>query len=86
MELIRKKILKIHGTAAIIAGTFFSTGALPWVLPYVAQALPLTPMLVAMREVANAGQPLWTTWPELAILGGWVLASGVAAIRVFKFN
>ena len=24
MELIRKKILKIHGTVAIIAGTFFS--------------------------------------------------------------
>ena len=68
------------------AGTFFSTAALPWVLPYAAQALPLTPMLVAMREVANAGQPLWTTWPQLAILGGWVLATGVVATRVFKFN
>ncbi|MCH7713528.1 MAG: ABC transporter permease [Chloroflexi bacterium] len=68
------------------AGTFFSTAALPSVLPYVAQALPLTPMLVAMREVANAGQPLWTTWPQLAILAGWVLATGVAATRVFKFN
>jgi ABC-2 type transport system permease protein len=68
------------------AGTFFSTAALPSVLPFVAEALPLTPMLVAMREVANAGQPLWTTWPQLAILGGWVLATGVAATRVFKFD
>lgn len=68
------------------AGTFFSTAALPWVLPYAAQALPLTPMLVAMREVANAGQPLWTTWPQLAILAGWVLGTGVVATRVFKFN
>lgn len=68
------------------AGTFFSTAALPSVLPYLAQALPLTPMLVAMREVANAGQPLWTTWPHLAILSGWVLATGVVASRVFKFN
>lgn len=68
------------------AGTFFSTAALPWVLPYVAQALPLTPMLVAMRDVANAGQPLWNTWPQLAILGGWALATGVAATRVFKFD
>jgi len=68
------------------AGTFFSTAALPWVLPYVAEALPLTPMLVAMREVANAGQPLWTTWPQLAILAGWVLGTGVVATRVFKFR
>ena len=68
------------------AGTFFSTAALPWLLPYLAQALPLTPMLVAMRDVANAGQPLWSTWPQLAILGGWALATGAVATRVFKFN
>ncbi|PKB79085.1 MAG: hypothetical protein BZY88_15150 [SAR202 cluster bacterium Io17-Chloro-G9] len=68
------------------AGTFFSTAALPWVLPHVAQALPLTPMLVAMREVANGGQPVWSTWPQLAMLSGWVLATGVLATRVFKFN
>jgi ABC-2 type transport system permease protein len=68
------------------AGTFFSTAALPSVLPFLAEALPLTPMLVAMREVANAGQPLWTTWPQLAILGGWVLATGAVATRVFKFH
>ena len=68
------------------AGTFFSTAALPWVLPYMAEALPLTPMLVAMREVANEGQPLWTTWRQLAILAGWVLGTGVVATRVFKFQ
>ena len=68
------------------AGTFFPTAALPWVLPYVAEALPLTPMLVALRDVANAGEPLWNTWPQLAILGGWVLATGAVATRVFRFS
>ena len=68
------------------AGTFFPTAALPWVLPYVAEALPLTPMLVALRDVANAGEPLWNTWPQLAILGGWVLATGAVATKVFRFN
>ena len=68
------------------AGTFFSTAALPWVLPYVAEALPLTPMLVALRDVANGGEPLWNTWPQLAILGGWVIGTGAVATRVFKFN
>ena len=68
------------------AGTFFSTAALPWVLPYLAEALPLTPMLVALREVANGGEPLWNTWPQLAMLGGWVIGTGAVATKVFKFN
>jgi ABC-2 type transport system permease protein len=68
------------------AGTFFSTAALPWILPYVAEALPLTPMLVALRDVANGGEPLWNTWPQLTILGGWVIGTGAVATKVFKFN
>ena len=68
------------------AGTFFSTAALPWVLPHVAQALPLTPMLEALREVANDDAPLWDTWPHLAALGGWIVATAIAATRVFRFS
>ena len=68
------------------AGTFFSTAALPWVLPYVAQALPLTPMLDALREVAIDNAPLWETWPHLATLGGWVVVTAIAATRVFRFS
>ncbi len=68
------------------AGTFFSTASLPWVLPHIAQALPLTPMLEALREVANEDAPLWDTWPHLAALGGWVVATAVAATRFFRFS
>lgn len=68
------------------AGAFFSTGALPWLLPYAALALPLTPMLQALQEVALNGAALWETWPLLAALGGWALATGLAAVRLFRFN
>ena len=68
------------------AGTFFPTSALPGFLPYVAEALPLTPMLVALRDVANAGQPLWNSWLQLAVLGGWVLVTGAVATKTFRFN
>ena len=68
-----------------LAGTFFSTAALPWILPQLSLALPLTPMLVALREIAIDGEPIWDTWPYLAALGGWVVATGLAAIKVFKF-
>ena len=40
------------------AGTFFSTASLPGVLPYVAEALPLTPMLEALRAVALDQAPI----------------------------
>ena len=68
------------------AGTFFSTSALPWVLPEFALALPLTPMLVALRDVAIDSAPIWETWPQLAVMGGWVAATALAAVKVFKFG
>ena len=69
-----------------LAGTFFSTAALPWVLPQASLALPLTPMLAALRDVAIDSAPIWDTWPNLAVMGGWVAATALAATRVFKFG
>jgi len=69
-----------------LAGTFFSTASLPWLLPQLSLALPLTPMLTALREVAIDSVPIWDTWPYLAALGGWILVTGLAAIKVFKFG
>jgi len=69
-----------------LAGTFFSTAALPWVMPQVVQALPLTPMLTALRDVAVDGVPIWETWPSLAALGAWIVVTAAAATRVFKFG
>ena len=69
-----------------LAGTFFSTASLPWLLPYAALVLPLTPMLDALREVAINSAPLWETWPQLAALGGWAAATALVAVRVFRFS
>ena len=69
-----------------LAGTFFSTAALPWILPQLSLALPLTPMLGALRDVAINSEPIWDVWPHLAALGGWAVATGVVAFKVFKFG
>ncbi len=69
-----------------LAGTFFSTASLPWLLPYAAMVLPLTPMLDALREVAINSAPLWETWPQLAALGAWAVATALLAVRVFRFR
>ena len=68
------------------AGTFFSTASLPGVLPYVAEVLPLTPMLDALRGVALDQAPIQEIWPHLAALGGWAAATAIAAARLFKFS
>ncbi len=68
------------------AGTFFSTASLPWVLPYLAEVLPLTPMISGMRAVSIEGLSLLQIWPELAAMVGWVAVTGLAAIKVFRFS
>ena len=68
------------------AGTFFSTSALPWLLPYAADALPLAPMITALREIGLRGATAWEVWPQLAWLAGWVAATALVAVRVFRFS
>lgn len=69
-----------------LGGAFFATDSLPWLLPYAALALPLTPMLDALREVAINDAALWDTWPQLAELGAWVVVTAGVAVRVFRFS
>ena len=68
------------------SGTFFSTSSLPSFLPDLVKVLPLTPTIDALRAVAIDGETLWSTWPELAMLAGWIAVSGALASRVFRFN
>ena len=67
------------------AGTFFPTSSLPSFLPELAQVLPLTPMLEAMRGVAIDGLGIWQVWEQLAMLAGWLAVSSAAAIKLFRF-
>ena len=68
------------------AGTFFSTSALPWLLPYVADALPLAPMITALRDIGLYGANIWEVWQQLAWLAGWLVATSLVAVRVFRFS
>ena len=68
------------------SGAFFPTSDLPAFLPELVQVLPLTPMLDAMRGVAIDGLQPWEVWRELAMLAGWLAASSLAAVKLFKFG
>ena len=68
------------------SGTFFPTSGLPSFLPELVKVLPLTPTIEAMRGVAIDGKALWQVWPQLAMIGGWIVFSSVVAIKTFRFN
>ena len=68
------------------SGVFFPADSLPSVLSNAVKYLPLTPLLEALRGVLLDAQPLWDFPVQLALLVGWVVATALIAIKVFKFE
>ncbi len=68
------------------SGVFFPTDALPTVLKYLVDALPLAPVLSAIRGVALEAQPIWAFPVELATIGCWLVISALVAVWTFKFK
>ena len=69
-----------------LSGVFWASESLPSFMPDIVRFLPLTPMLDAMRDVAIYDTSLWATWPELALLAGWIALTAAVAVRVFRFG
>lgn len=70
----------------LIGGTFFSISVFPKWLQWIAQAMPLTHLNNAMREVAFEGKNLWEVKSEIGILLLWGLVVYICAIKVFKWE
>ena len=90
---LSKNVNAANGLSNVIAmpmmffsGVFFPTTSLPSIMPQVVRLLPLTPMLDALRGVVLEAKPLWAFPWELGLLGLWVLATSVVAVRVFRFS
>jgi ABC-2 type transport system permease protein len=69
-----------------LSGTFFPKDGLPDALAAAVEFLPLSPMLDALRGVALEARPLWDFPLELALLGGWLVVTAMAAIRLTRFS
>jgi ABC-type multidrug transport system permease subunit len=70
----------------LLSGTFFSYERFPAVVRPAIRLLPLTALNDAMRAVMNDGAPLLATWPALAVLVVWTVASFVVALRIFRWQ
>ena len=56
----------------------------PWFFQLLSYPLPLTHANHIMRDVLLKDLPLWQSWPQLAILGGFVIVIMAALLRVSR--
>jgi ABC-type multidrug transport system permease subunit len=70
----------------IFSGVFFSYTRFPDPLQPVIKALPLTPLLDALRSVMIDGAPLTANLGRLAIIGLWGGLSFAAALKIFRWS
>ena len=68
------------------SGVFFSRERYPDAMQPFLRALPLTPLVDALRGVMLEGQTLVGTWQELVILAAWGLVSFGLALRFFRWS
>lgn len=67
-----------------LSGVFFSTDTLPKFVQKLVDILPLTPVIDALREIINNGEPFATTLPQLWIVLPWLAGTFIVALLVFR--
>lgn len=69
-----------------LSGVFFPIDTLPNWIYQVVRWLPLSPMVMAMRNIALMEQSIASQWQNLLILFGWLVVFSLLTIRYFKFG
>lgn len=67
-----------------LSGIFFSIDTLPKIVNKIVTYLPLSPIIESLRKVIINGDGLASVSHQLYVVGGWVIASFIAAIFVFR--
>src|SRR5262249_15843295 len=70
----------------ILSGVFFSSKNFPEEAQWAIQALPLTQLNDAMREVMLEGQSLWQVKWRIAILLAYAIVTFTLALKFFKWR
>jgi ABC-2 type transport system permease protein len=70
----------------ILSGVFFSSERFPEAAQPVIQALPLTPLIEALRAVMLEGASLTSQLPRMAIMAAWGSVTFLLALRLFRWR
>jgi ABC-2 type transport system permease protein len=69
-----------------LSGVFFPREAMPEPLRVVADYLPLSFLVDALRSVAVDGQSLWSQWDDVLGSIGWLAVTFFIAVRLFRWE
>jgi ABC-type multidrug transport system permease subunit len=70
----------------LLSGIFFSPDRFPDATQPFIKALPLTPLIDALRAVMLEGASLASQWLEISILAGYAVATFAIALKIFRWN
>ena len=70
----------------VLSGVFFSSERFPEFLQPLINLLPLTALNQMLRGIMLEGQPLWTLWPQLALLATYGIVTFAIALRIFRWR
>jgi ABC-2 type transport system permease protein len=70
----------------ILSGIFFSSDRFPAVAQPLIKAVPLTPLIDALRAVMLEGATLASQLPRIAIMAGWAVVCFALALRWFRWR
>ena len=70
----------------ILSGVFFSADRFPDAMQPLIRALPLSAQIDALRASMLQGTGLVQLWPQLAVLGAWMLVAFAVALRIFRWR
>ncbi len=85
-EVAQSIVLLISFPMMFLGGSYFSTDGAPPALQPVIQALPLTHLNDALRQVINNGASLAAVQSDLLILLAWLAAGLLLTTRAFRWN
>ena len=69
-----------------LSGIFFPIEIMPAFMRPVVNAMPLTYLGDAFRQVMVAATPQQPLWVDVAVLGGWLVVCGLLTTRIFKWD
>lgn len=69
-----------------LSGTFFPRFLMPEWLQKLSAFLPLTPVIDGIRLISTEGKTIFQIWPQVVMVGVWMVVIYIIAFRVFRWE
>jgi ABC-2 type transport system permease protein len=85
-DVAQAVVILVSFPMMFLGGVYFPTDSAPVFLKPVIEALPLTYLNDALRQIVNNGAGLAAIQHDLLILSAWLVASLIVSVRIFRWS